>query len=67
MGYDKVTAMTSGSEATDAACKVARGWGVRVKGIDPNDVLILGTSENFHGFISGVWPLMAPAAGWMGA
>lgn len=66
LGYDKVTAMTSGSEATDAACKLARGWGVRVKKINPRDVLVLGTSENFHGFISGVWTLMEPGAGWKG-
>lgn len=59
--------MTSGAEAVDVACKVARGWGVRVKNIDPKEVLVLGTSENFHGFISGVWPLMEPAAGWKGS
>jgi ornithine--oxo-acid transaminase len=57
-GYEKVTAMTSGAEAADAACKLARGWGVDVKGIAPRDVLVLGTSDNYHGTISGVWPLM---------
>ncbi|KAF7557738.1 hypothetical protein G7Z17_g474 [Cylindrodendrum hubeiense] len=63
-GYDKVVAMTTGSEATDTACKLARGWGVSVKKINPRDVLVLGTSENYHGTISGVWPLMEPEAGW---
>ncbi|KAH8659020.1 ornithine aminotransferase [Ilyonectria robusta] len=63
-GYDRVTAMTTGSEATDTACKLARGWGVSVKKIDPSNVLVLGTSENYHGTLSGVWPLMEPEAGW---
>ncbi|KAK1511207.1 uncharacterized protein CCOS01_14969 [Colletotrichum costaricense] len=63
-GYDKVLAMTSGSEATDTACKLARGWGVDIKKIDPREVLVLGTSDNYHGTLSGVWPLMEPEAGW---
>lgn len=58
--------MTSGSEATDTACKLARGWGVDIKKIDPKDVLVLGTSDNYHGTLSGVWPLMEPEAGWEG-
>ncbi|CAG9982338.1 unnamed protein product [Clonostachys byssicola] len=62
--YDKVVSMTTGSEATDTACKLARGWGVSVKKIDPREVLVLGTSENYHGTLSGVWPLMEPEAGW---
>ncbi|EXF75578.1 hypothetical protein CFIO01_06314 [Colletotrichum fioriniae PJ7] len=56
--------MTSGSEATDTACKLARGWGVDIKKIDPKEVLVLGTSDNYHGTLSGVWPLMEPEAGW---
>jgi ornithine--oxo-acid transaminase len=59
-GYDKATAMTSGSEAADAACKIARKWGTKVKGINPDEVLVLGVSENYHGLTSGVWPLMTP-------
>lgn len=59
-GYDKITAMTSGAEAADTACKIARKWGTQVKGIPPKDLLILGVSENYHGLTSGVWPLMNP-------
>lgn len=57
-GYDKITAGTSGSEAVDTACKIARKWGVKVKGIPARDVLVLGVSDNYHGLTSGVWPLM---------
>ncbi|KAF4992026.1 hypothetical protein FDECE_13833 [Fusarium decemcellulare] len=63
-GYDKVTAMTSGAEAADTACKLARGWGIKTKGINPTEVLVLGTSDNYHGTLSGVWPLMEREAGW---
>ncbi|KAI6752524.1 hypothetical protein HG530_013893 [Fusarium avenaceum] len=63
-GYDKVTAMTSGAEAADTACKLARGWGIVTKKIKAADVLVLGTSDNYHGTTSGVWPLMEPEAGW---
>ncbi|KAJ4172920.1 hypothetical protein NW754_003125 [Fusarium falciforme] len=63
-GYDKVTAMTSGAEAADTACKLARGWGISTKKIKPADVLVLGTSDNYHGTTSGVWPLMEREAGW---
>ncbi|KAK0372461.1 hypothetical protein CLIM01_10169 [Colletotrichum limetticola] len=56
--------MTSGSEATDTACKLARGWGVDIKKTDPREVLVLGTSDNYHRTLSGVWPLTEPNAGW---
>lgn len=66
VGHEKVLAMKSSSEATDAACKLARGWGVDIKQIDPKKVLVLGTSDNYHDTLSGVWPLMEPEAGWGG-
>lgn len=56
--------MTSGAEAADTACKLARGWGISTKKIKPADVLVLGTSDNYHGTTSGVWPLMEREAGW---
>lgn len=61
-GYEKITAMTSGAEAADTACKVARKWGTKIKKIPAEDVLVLGTSENYHGLTTGVWPLMSPSA-----
>ncbi|RKK79195.1 hypothetical protein BFJ71_g16304 [Fusarium oxysporum] len=61
-GYDKCSAMVSGAEAADAACKFARKWGIKRKGIKPEEVLILGTSDNYHGVTGGIWPIMDPYA-----
>ncbi|KAK7883373.1 hypothetical protein LTR67_011297 [Exophiala xenobiotica] len=60
-GYDKVIAMTSGTEAADTACKIARKWGLQVKGIAPNDCVVFGVGQSYHGLGSGVWPLMDPS------
>jgi len=60
-GYEKITAMVSGAEAADTACKVARKWGTRFKHIPADEMLVLGVSENYHGLTSGVWPLMSPS------
>ncbi|KPM39584.1 hypothetical protein AK830_g6980 [Neonectria ditissima] len=60
LGFDKVTPMCTGAEAADTACKIARKWGITNKGIPPEDVLVLGTSENYHGLTAGVWPIMEP-------
>lgn len=62
LGYDKVASMCTGAEAADTACKFARKWGIRVKGIEPEQVLVLGTSDNYHGLTSGIWPIMDKAA-----
>ena len=59
-GYDKISAMVTGAEGADTACKVARKWGTQVKGIASQEVLVLGVSDNYHGLSSGVWPLMNP-------
>lgn len=61
-GYDKVTAMVSGAEAADTACKIARKWGIMRKGIAAEDVVVLGTSDNYHGLTSGIWPIMNPSS-----
>lgn len=50
--------MVSGTEGADAAVKFARKWGIKVKGIPPRDVLVLGVSDNYHGVGSGIWPIM---------
>ncbi|KAF4150985.1 hypothetical protein CNMCM6069_004792 [Aspergillus lentulus] len=57
-GYDKMAGMVSGTEGADAAVKFARKWGIKVKGIPPRDVLVLGVSDNYHGVGSGIWPIM---------
>ncbi|GFF59753.1 ornithine aminotransferase [Aspergillus udagawae] len=56
--YDKVVAMTSGTEAVDTACKIARKWGIHQKGIPPQECVILGVGGCYHGLGSGVWSLM---------
>ncbi|GAQ44562.1 hypothetical protein AtubIFM55763_004336 [Aspergillus tubingensis] len=57
-GYDKMVGMVSGTEGADAAVKFARKWGIKVKGIKPTEVLVLGVSDNYHGVGSGIWPIM---------
>jgi ornithine--oxo-acid transaminase len=57
-GYDKMVGMVSGTEGADSAIKFARKWGIKVKGIRPAEVLVLGVSDNYHGVASGVWPIM---------
>ena len=49
--------MTSGSEAADTACKVARKWGLSVKGIPSSEILVLGVGDSYHGLTAGVWNL----------
>lgn len=48
-GYDMVLPMNTGAEAVETALKIARKWGYRTKRIPPNEALILGAAENFHG------------------
>ncbi|KAH7268003.1 pyridoxal phosphate-dependent transferase [Fusarium solani] len=57
-GYDKMVGMVSGTEGADSAIKFVRKWGIKVKGIRPAEVLVLGVSDNYHGVASGVWPIM---------
>ncbi|CAH0028562.1 unnamed protein product [Clonostachys rhizophaga] len=63
LGYDRVASMVTGAEATDAAVKIARKWGIERKGISPSDLLILGCSDNYHGLSAGIWTLMTPGCG----
>ena len=48
-GYDMVLPMNTGAEAVETAFKVARKWGYKVKGIQPEKAIIFGAKENFHG------------------
>jgi ornithine--oxo-acid transaminase len=36
LGYEKFIPMNSGCEADETACKLARRWGYRVKGVESN-------------------------------
>lgn len=48
-GFDKVAAMNGGAEAVDMAIKLARSWGYKVKGIEPDKALVLTAESNYHG------------------
>lgn len=48
-GYDKVLPMNTGVEADDTACKLARKWGYRKKGIPNNQAKLIFCSDNFWG------------------
>ncbi len=49
LGYDKLIPMNTGCEADETACKMARRWGYRVKGIPDNKANILFPTGNFWG------------------
>ena len=48
-GFDMVLQMNTGAEAVETAVKIARKWGYKVKGIPPNEALVMSAAENFHG------------------
>ncbi|KAK5649335.1 hypothetical protein RI129_000364 [Pyrocoelia pectoralis] len=48
-GYDKVLPVSSGVEAGDMACKVARRWGYIKKGIPDNKAKIVFAEGNYWG------------------
>ncbi len=45
---DKVLPLNSGTEAVEAAIKIARKWGSEVKGIIYGQVEIIAMNNNFH-------------------
>jgi ornithine--oxo-acid transaminase len=48
-GKDLVVPMNTGAEAVETAIKVARRWGYRVKGVEPERATIVAFAGNFHG------------------
>jgi ornithine--oxo-acid transaminase len=48
-GYDKVLPMNTGVEAVETAIKLARKWGYEVKGVAPEQAVIVVCDGNFHG------------------
>jgi ornithine--oxo-acid transaminase len=48
-GKDMVLPMNTGAEAVESGIKVARAWGYRVKGVQPNKATIIVADGNFHG------------------
>ena len=56
-GYGKIASAVSGTDATDAACRIARKWAITKKGVPPENLVILGVSDCYHGLSSGVWGL----------
>ena len=49
LGFDKFLPSSSGVEACEAACKLARRWGVEVKGVENDKASILMMNECFWG------------------
>jgi ornithine--oxo-acid transaminase len=47
--FDMVLPMNTGAEAVETGIKIARKWAYKAKGVPPNEALVLGVSENFHG------------------
>ncbi|EXJ82255.1 hypothetical protein A1O3_06068 [Capronia epimyces CBS 606.96] len=60
-GYDKISAMVTGAEAADLACKIVRRHAHKVRGIPAEDVLVLAVSGSYHGLTGGVWNLQDPS------
>lgn len=48
-GYEMSLLMNSGSEAVEAALKLARKWAYRVKGVPRHQAEIITCQNNFHG------------------
>ncbi|XP_014670379.1 PREDICTED: probable ornithine aminotransferase, mitochondrial [Priapulus caudatus] len=48
-GYDKLLPMNTGVEAAETACKLARKWAYKVKGVENNKAKILFAEANFWG------------------
>lgn len=49
LGYEKFLPSSSGVEACESACKVARRWGYAVKGIEKDHASILMANNCFWG------------------
>ncbi|KIW64154.1 ornithine-oxo-acid transaminase [Phialophora macrospora] len=49
LGFERVAATNSGSEAVDFAIRLSRKWGYQKKGIAPDQAWILTASGNYHG------------------
>ena len=48
-GFDMMLPMNTGAEAVETAIKLARKWGVQIKGIAENKAEIVVCQNNFHG------------------
>ncbi|KAH8172502.1 aminotransferase class-III domain-containing protein [Sarocladium implicatum] len=49
LDLDLAFPMNSGSEAVDLAIKVSRKWGYNIKGIKPDEALVVTITNNYHG------------------
>lgn len=57
-GYDRITALCSGTEGADTACKLARKHGIIKRKIPIDKVKVLGVGDSYHGLATGCWGLM---------
>ncbi len=53
-GYEMALPMNTGAEAVETAIKLARRWGVEVKGVENGKQRIIVCAENFHGRTSTI-------------
>ncbi|EXJ77076.1 ornithine-oxo-acid transaminase [Capronia epimyces CBS 606.96] len=49
LGFEKASAMNTGSDAIDLVIKLARHWGYTRKGIAKDEAVVLTCTGNFHG------------------
>jgi ornithine--oxo-acid transaminase len=48
-GMEMVLPMNTGAEAVESAIKVARKWGYEIRGVQPDEAVIVVFDGNFHG------------------
>ncbi len=48
-GMDRVVPKVAGVEAPELMFKTSRRWGYRVKGVPPNEAIVVAAKGNFHG------------------
>ncbi len=48
-GMDRVVPKVAGVEAPELMFKLSRRWGYRVKGVPPNEAIVVAAKGNFHG------------------
>ncbi len=53
-GYEMALPMNTGAEAVETAIKLARRWGVEVKGVENGNQEIIVCADNFHGRTSTI-------------
>ncbi|KAM5348242.1 hypothetical protein ACJ41O_008066 [Fusarium nematophilum] len=61
-GFDSIVTMISGSEAVEAALKIARKWAYTKKNIPEDEAWVLTTDQCYHGLTLATMPLSTVVA-----